>query len=1203
MFRSLIHFWRMNLAVVAGAAVATAVLTGALVVGDSVRGSLAALSRERLGTVEHAVVAEGLFREALAAEVAEALPEAPPVAPVLALQGTAEAPGSGSRAGRVAVWGVDEAFPRMFPGTGESLERSLERQRGAIFPPVVINGALARELGVGAGDDVLLSFERPTDVPRETLLGRDDPASVLDTLRLTVATVLEDRGVGGSGGAAEGTSAGPARFGLVPHQLHPANAFVALDVLQRALDRPGQVNALMVAEGAPTAVELAEVLRQRLTVADLGLTVAVEENVVTVASRELLLRPGLARTVEEEGRRLGATLQPVLVYLANRIAVADSRGGSQAVPYSTVAALEFPIAEGFPRLLRPGGEPVGPVERDGILINTWTAEQLGLAPAAASGSESPPEIRLDYFAVDARDRLVPVSRTFPLAGVVAMAGLGADASLTPELPGLSDADDMAAWDPPFPVRLEAIRSQDEEYWDRHRGTPKAFVPLEVGQELWGTRFGHLTTLRLAPGKGRSAEELARALGRALPREVELRAAGIAVLPVARQGREAARGATDFTGLFLGFSMFLIAAAALVVSLLFRLAVEQRGSEIGLRRALGFSQRSVTRQLLGEGMVLATAGAAFGTALAVAYAGGLLRALDRWWAPLLAPGSGGEAGAVSFLRLVVSPASLGAGFLAAVLVVALVIWLALRRLRQVSATALLAGVTEPARDRAASGEEGRWSPRVAVVAGVLGIGALAVGLGTAFTTTTTSSSPMLFFLAGSALLLAGCATVAAWWGGGGGTPGVRPELPRWLGLGHLAARNGARHPARSLLSVALVACATFVLVAVAANRKGGGHGGEGGAVPGTGGWDYLAEAAVALPRDPTTEEGAAALGLSPESRQLLAEARLLPLRLKPGEDASCLNLYQPENPRILGIPVGAMEPAGGSPGEGPGGFRFRGRLHVEDPATERLLEEDPWRLLSPGVLPPEILDGAVPVIGDYASVRWILKLGLGDTLTVPAAGGGSGGAEGGSGEVTLRIVGLLEGSMFQSELLMGEEHFRRAFPDHGGWGAFLLDAPAEVAEELSRNLERELDRFGFDAVDTAERLAAYHAVENVYLTTFQALGGLGLLLGTLGLGVVLARNVLERRGELATLRSFGFRRRTLGWMVAAENGVLLVLGLGIGTLAGLAAVAPHLLAGGGALPWGALGLTLGLVFVAGMLAGGVAVRFALAVPLLGALKAE
>ncbi|HEX9730511.1 MAG TPA: FtsX-like permease family protein, partial [Thermoanaerobaculia bacterium] len=101
--------------------------------------------------------------------------------------------------------------------------------------------------------------------------------------------------------------------------------------------------------------------------------------------------------------------------------------------------------------------------------------------------------------------------------------------------------------------------------------------------------------------------------------------------------------------------------------------------------------------------------------------------------------------------------------------------------------------------------------------------------------------------------------------------------------------------------------------------------------------------------------------------------------------------------------------------------------------------------------------------------------------------------------------------------------------------------------MTQYLESGLDAYGFDAVSAAEKLASFHAVQNTYLATFQTIGGLGLLLGTVGLAVVLARNVIERRKELATLRAFGFRRAVLTRMVVIENGLLLVWGLGIGTV--------------------------------------------------------
>src|SRR5687767_11507976 len=70
LLQNFLYFRWANLAVLAGMAVATAVLTGALMVGDSVRGSLRALAVQRLGHVDHALIATRFFNESLAARVA-----------------------------------------------------------------------------------------------------------------------------------------------------------------------------------------------------------------------------------------------------------------------------------------------------------------------------------------------------------------------------------------------------------------------------------------------------------------------------------------------------------------------------------------------------------------------------------------------------------------------------------------------------------------------------------------------------------------------------------------------------------------------------------------------------------------------------------------------------------------------------------------------------------------------------------------------------------------------------------------------------------------------------------------------------------------------------------------------------------------------------------------------------------------------------
>ncbi len=130
-----------------------------------------------------------------------------------------------------------------------------------------------------------------------------------------------------------------------------------------------------------------------------------------------------------------------------------------------------------------------------------------------------------------------------------------------------------------------------------------------------------------------------------------------------------------------------------------------------------------------------------------------------------------------------------------------------------------------------------------------------------------------------------------------------------------------------------------------------------------------------------------------------------------------------------------------------------------------------------------------------------------------------------------------------------------------------------------------------------------AVQNTYLSTFQSLGALGLLLGTFGLGVAQLRSVLERRGELALLRSAGFRRGRLAELVLGENLVLLVGGLGIGCLAAAVAVLPHWWLGAADTPWATLAAMLLTVALAGTIAGGLAVRAAVRAPLVAALRGD
>jgi ABC-type antimicrobial peptide transport system permease subunit len=235
-----------------------------------------------------------------------------------------------------------------------------------------------------------------------------------------------------------------------------------------------------------------------------------------------------------------------------------------------------------------------------------------------------------------------------------------------------------------------------------------------------------------------------------------------------------------------------------------------------------------------------------------------------------------------------------------------------------------------------------------------------------------------------------------------------------------------------------------------------------------------------------------------------------------------------------------------------------------------------------------------VIADANSLAYVLHLKVGDMMTINAGNGAP---------VRLRVVAALSDSIFQSELLMSESNFLRLFPDQEGYRVFLIDTPPENASNVASVLEDRLSDFGLDAIGTEEKLAGFHQVENTYLSTFQTLGGLGLLLGTLGLATVLLRNVIERRRELALMRAVGYEGSHLGLMVVAENGLMLGCGLLTGVLCALLAIIPALMARGGRLSAVSLGLFLLAVLVTGLAASLIAVRAAVRAPVLPSLRTE
>ncbi|MPY86877.1 MAG: FtsX-like permease family protein [Luteitalea sp.] len=1120
--RAVSYYRRTNAAVVLGMACAVAVLSGALLVGASVRESLRELSVGRLGQTDLVVTSGGFFREQLAADVAA---QTGGTVPIVVADALVAAERSERRASGVQVFGVDERFWRFHAVEAPTLNGS----------DAWVSPGLARELAVTEGDTLLVRTEMPSAIPAEFLHGRRDEAG--RTMRMRTAGVLARARLG--------------EFSLKPQQDEVRAVFLPLGRLQRDLEQRDRVNAILVRcpEQSDGPTDCARPVRQHATLEDLGLAVrpVAGDTALSVESTTGLLADAVARAATETASAEGYQASSLLTYVANAI-----RHGDREVPYSLVTAR---------------GSRERSSDLPSIVVNDWVAQRLGVR-----GGE---RVTLEYYVWEGSGRLATRTTDFRVSTIVPIAA--ADRDFAPNYEGISDATSVADWEPPFPIDLGKIRPADEDYWERYRTTPKAFVPLEVGQQLWGSRYGQLTSVRVSLPQGTDAQTAHGRFARGLRAKLDPLASGLVVIPARQQALRASVGATDFGEYFAYFSFFLVAAAVLLAALFFRLGIEQRIQQVGLLRAVGFSPAAIRHLFLLEAVGLALVGGALGMLGAVAYAWLIMLGLRTWWV-----------GAVGTTLLELHPSflTLSAGATAGLLVGVVVIWWTLRSLGRASPRALLGG--DVASAFAARSPGPPWRLRV-TAAGLVAM---------AFALAASSMAGLIgetagFFGAGT-LVLAGAlvafgARLARREKRGQAHFPTRNERKRglspFLSVPRLGIRYAAWRRGRSVLSAALIAAAVFLIVSVEAFRREGAPDATDKA-SGTGGYALVAESLLPVFHDPATAEGRDALNLIPDSSSdPHASFGLTRFRLRPGDDASCANLYRPQRPRVIGAPAAFIES---------GRFSFSASTASTD--EER---RNPWRLLR-----RRDAGRAVPAIADATSLQYVLHVGVGDELVIDE----------GERPVRLRIVAALADSVLQGELIIDEERFLEVFPEEEGYRFFLIDiAPpphadsshdrGQMSAAVAGFLEARLDDFGFDASSTTDRLAAFHRVENTYLSTFQALGALGLLLGTVGLAAVAVRNVLERRRELALLRAIGYRARDLSVMIVAENAMLLAVGLGAGVAAALVAVAPVAFERGGRLPLLSLAALVLAVLAAGLLSSVAAARASARTPLLAALRSE
>ena len=632
------------------------------------------------------------------------------------------------------------------------------------------------------------------------------------------------------------------------------------------------------------------------------------------------------------------------------------------------------------------------------------------------------------------------------------------------------------------------------------------------------------------------------LQRELTSALSASALGLFFVPVRELALRAVDEAMSFGELFVSLSFFLIASALMLTALMFVFGIQQRAEEIGILLGVGWPRPQVALVLLGEASVSAVLGAGLGSIAGIGVTKALLAGLTGNW-------QGAVAGTPVVFHL--EPATLLIGFLVTVICALLAMALTLRKLLRREPRALLAGSWQV--DQAAAA--GRWI-QVAGWGCFLGaLGCVGFGLSGAG-----QHAVYVFFGAGFLLLMSGlCA--------------ARFLLVRLDQRGRerltslaLGLRNSTRRRARSLTAVVLLASGTFLVIAVSSMQQDLARYAHQRS-SGTGGFAFIGEATLPFP-DPLESAQAQ------ETFRLEDSLNFISCKVRDGDDASCFNLNRAQSPRLLGVPVEPLASRG---------------AFVPSP------DDELWQLLNLD-LGPNVMPG---LVGDANTAMWTLRKKVdveqGDELVYRDESGA---------EFRVRLVGQLPSplTILQGTVLISHANFATRFPSEPGYRMVLVDV-LQGREGQAERLPARLERFGLALTPALTRLQEFHSVEAAYLRIFMILGGLGVVLGTLGLGALVLRNVLERRSELALLRAVGYSRKALRSMVLGEHWLLLALGLLLGSVSALVAVSPTLAAPGMHVPVAAILSLLATLAAVGVLSVMAATRWALSGRLLSALRDE
>ncbi|MFH0841872.1 MAG: FtsX-like permease family protein [Bacteroidota bacterium] len=866
--RSLVFYRRGAVNQIVIVAILAAIITGSLLTGYSVRASLKKTALEKLGNTS-VLISSGLryFDPSLAGRLSAMTGEK--AVSIIEAEGYCQNFATGATVLNIKVYGVENDF-WAFHGIAATIGP------GA----VAINARLAEQLNIRAGEEIIIKFWDTDPIPENAPFAPSSESGTSAVMK--VDRILQPGDMG--------------NFSLGISQLDPMNVFMNWHEMAGEKGKKPVANRLLVQNtGEEPVKHFEESLSRLLLPSDIGLTVRRSEKTgeCEIISDRIFIDSAIVAEITEAM----PAASPVITYLGNNFQVAQS-----SAPYSFVAASGY-------RDIRP----------DEILISEWLAGDL----VAESGDS----LTLTWYDPGYSNRLEEKSMTFIIAGIVPGDHPYADPSLMPDFPGIAGSVTCSDWDAGVPLLIDRIRDKDEEYWNKFRGTPKAYISYETGRKLWSSNFGPATALRFPP------EEDQGNIIKQLSGSFDPAKTGFTISDIRKKSSDASGGGTDFSSLFLGLSMFMILSCLILLSMAVSMFFDSRREHVRAYFAIGFRNSQIRHMLISETLIISTTGAILGVLLGCLFNFLVISALNSVWR-----------GAVQTdaLSVDINPMSLLTGLISTIFIASLLLIVRTNKfLKNLS-------VKETGVIRTHSQ---RLNLAFTLITFISAIVLMIIPI--RFPGNSTAFS----FISGALLF---CALIFAlrlyyiWYGEQSArSAGLRKNIARKFYL---------FNPGHGITPVIFIAAGIFAVIITGANRQ---VLSDKMLMPsgGTGGFLLWAESAVPVRENLSTAEGRKEFGLDePDLRDLtIIQANRLP-----GDDASCLNLNHITAPPVLGIDAGSFISRGS--------FSFASAIRNSE-------TENSWELLDSNPSGNTIYG-----IADQTVLEWGLKIRTGDTLIYRAENG-------------------------------------------------------------------------------------------------------------------------------------------------------------------------------------------------------------------------